>query len=55
VAAVPVLSTAQAQVIVDFLDANGITSVSQLQTLDPNTIDIPDDLEELMNSMGFDV
>lgn len=60
VAAIPTLTVAQAQIIVSFMDDNNITTISQLQALadeiangNPNNIEIPEELEALVQSMGF--
>lgn len=55
----PSLTSDQAQVIVDFLDANSVVNASDLEDLavkvEAGTVVIPDSLLELAEAMGVDV
>jgi len=48
-----VLSDDQAQVVVSFLNQNNVNSIEDLQGLDPNTIQIPDNVEVLFNNLNL--
>lgn len=52
---IPVLTDEQAQDIVDFLDANGVETVSDLKALDLDSVVLPDSLRELANAFGADL
>jgi hypothetical protein len=46
------LSDDQAQVIVDFLVANGLNTPDDFLNLDPSSVQIPEGAEQLIGSMG---
>lgn len=59
VASVPQLTDEQAAALVEFLDANNVDSVSELQALilqasQGGTIVIPESLRQLLESMGYE-
>ncbi len=45
---VPAISQAEAQVIINFLIANNINTVEDVENLDPATVEIPEGLEDLI-------